>query len=129
MLNSRRFSTVQQLQDASNDAPPLRLGAEGPGVVALQDALADLNYKLTRSYAKLRRADGIYGEETAAAVRSFQQSAGITPDGRAGTETLGRLDRLICSTPGLDYPDPNVLDRERRADAYKPCWLRNNLFW
>jgi peptidoglycan hydrolase-like protein with peptidoglycan-binding domain len=47
---------------------------------------------------------GIYDRETAAAVRNFQAARGITPDGRAGTQTLLFLYRAGSrfSTPRLE---------------------------
>ena len=129
MLRSRRFAAESQLQSASRDAPPLRPGITGAGVAALQDALVDLGYKLPRSFASHGRADGIYGPETEAAVRTFQTDECLAVDGRAGTETLGKLDDIIVDTPGLDSPCPGEVDRMRRIDGTKPYWLRRNYFW
>lgn len=51
---------------------------EGPAVQAIQKALG-----IT--------ADGIYGKQTAAAVRLFQANAGLVADGEVGPQTASRL--------------------------------------
>src|SRR3954447_1298898 len=52
----------------------LRMGSTGPDVTRLQGALNV-------------QTDGIFGPETDAAVRAFQQRAGLTADGIVGPET------------------------------------------
>jgi len=51
--------------------------------------------KVQRRLAKLGFAvgsiDGVYGPQTAAAVRSFQDGAGLTPDGEVGPDTMAAL--------------------------------------
>jgi peptidoglycan hydrolase-like protein with peptidoglycan-binding domain len=128
MIRSRRLGRQQQLQNASRNAPPLKKGAAGAGVAALQDALVDLGFDLRRSLAQ-RKPDGIYGDETEAAVRAFQKKFGLASDGEAGTRTLAKIDDLIVSTPGLDEPDPAVVERDRIADRSKPLKFRRNASW
>lgn len=43
------------------------------------------------------REDGIFGEQTATAVRDFQKNVGLRADGIVGITTLGALDRLFRS--------------------------------
>lgn len=57
----------------------LRLGDRGAGVLVLQDALARCLYKIT--------LDGVFGPETANAVRFVQGSNGIPVDGVYGPKT------------------------------------------
>jgi peptidoglycan hydrolase-like protein with peptidoglycan-binding domain len=39
--------------------------------------------------------DGVFGQETEAAVRQFQKSNELKPDGVVGRATLGRLDKIF----------------------------------
>lgn len=59
-------------------------GASGAAVADLQRRLAALGFPVGP-------IDGIYSDRTAAAVRSYQQSVGLEPDGVAGNITLARL--------------------------------------
>ena len=63
------------------DIPPLEPGARGEGVARLQQLLHEVG-----SYQG--GLTGVYDRDTAAAVRNFQAAHGITPDGRAGVQTL-----------------------------------------
>ena len=56
----------------------LRVGSRGDEVKKLQKALGI-------------EADGIYGQNTAAAVKQYQKKNGLTVDGIAGNNTLGSL--------------------------------------
>ena len=61
----------------------LTYGTTGEDVKKLQQSLNDRGANLD--------VDGIYGEKTRSAVRSYQQSNGLAVDGIAGSETLGHL--------------------------------------
>lgn len=63
---------------------PLSLGARGPDVLRLQQALAGAGFDPGTS-------DGTFGEATARALRSFQTSKKLTVDGRAGAATWAAL--------------------------------------
>ncbi|MFW6263946.1 MAG: peptidoglycan-binding domain-containing protein [Cyanobacteriota bacterium] len=62
----------------------LRQGFEGPSVSRVQERLRELNYF---------RGDisGYYGQQTEAAVRSFQGAYGLDVDGVVGDETWSAL--------------------------------------
>lgn len=62
----------------------LRLGAEGPAVVRLQERLAERGFSPGR-------IDGEFGRGTEAAVLAFQRSEGLLPDSIAGPRTLAAL--------------------------------------
>lgn len=97
-LTSRRFAGAEPLQAAARNAPPLRSGAAGKGVELLQGALLDLGFPLPVSTGNgARRADGVYGNETAKAVRDFQTGEGLSADGVAGRDTLTRLDQILSA--------------------------------
>lgn len=91
-LRSTRFSTSRRLQAASENRPPLRRGARGRCIHLVQFALLDLGYALPRSTGGLMSPDGIYGDETVAAIQTFQRSKHLSPDGELGRNTLRELD-------------------------------------
>lgn len=62
----------------------LKIGSQGESVIELQAVLLLMGYYTGK-------LDGIYAESTAQAVRKFQQDAGLTVDGMAGTDTWNRL--------------------------------------
>lgn len=64
----------------------LKKGISGSDVKALQELLMQLGYKLQK-YG----ADGEYGSETENAVKAFQKSKGLTPDGLYGDKTHEEL--------------------------------------
>ena len=76
----------------------LRKGDEGPDVVTLQQALAELGY-LTGA------ADGNFGTGTQSAVKKFQQDRGLDADGIAGKMTQEALYKESSVTP---IPDATV---------------------
>ena len=76
----------------------LRKGDEGPDVVTLQQALAELGY-LTGA------ADGNFGTGTQSAVKKFQQDRGLDADGIAGKMTQEALFKESSVTP---IPDATV---------------------
>ena len=114
-----------------NDAPirgitssypgtPLRRGSSGPAVVVVQ---VELN-RIAQNYPaipKLAATDGIFGSQTEASVRKFQEIFGLTPDGIVGKATWYALVRLYTAVTSLselrsqgqrfysinwEYPDP-----------------------
>lgn len=82
---------------------PLRLGDVGPAVAEINQILAGLDF-----------AVGVdsYDEATERAVRSFQQTRGLTVDGHVGEETWRALDaarwRLGARTLYQSIPEPLV---------------------
>jgi peptidoglycan hydrolase-like protein with peptidoglycan-binding domain len=65
-------------------------GERGDEVKALQGGLAALGH--VGADGKPLATDGIYGKDTFAAVKQFQADNGLEQDGKAGRQTLGRLD-------------------------------------
>ena len=76
----------------------LRKGDEGPDVVTLQQALAELGY-LSGA------ADGNFGTGTQTAVRKFQEENGLDADGIAGKMTQ---EALFAKTSVTPIPDTTV---------------------
>ena len=85
-------------EDEATSAPAesayktLRKGDQGPDVVTLQVALAELGYLTTAS-------DGIYGTGTQTAVKAFQADNGLDSDGIAGRQTQTLLFQKSSVTP------------------------------
>ncbi|PJL08961.1 peptidoglycan-binding protein [Stenotrophomonas maltophilia] len=65
-------------------------GERGDEVKALQGKLAALGY--TAADGKALGTDGIFGKDTLAAVKQFEANNGLEQDGKAGRQTLARLD-------------------------------------
>jgi peptidoglycan hydrolase-like protein with peptidoglycan-binding domain len=64
----------------------LREGSTGPQVECVQERLNEITVGGTPL-----NADGVYGEQTTAAVRAFQEANELTPDGVVGPTTGGAL--------------------------------------
>lgn len=65
----------------------------GDDVAALQQRLLGLGFNCGR-------VDGIFGPDTALALREFQQGVGVSPDGTCGPETFRALEGLTRSVAG-----------------------------
>ena len=74
--------------------PVLRKGSTDPAVRDLQDALSTLGHDPGP-------IDGVFGTETEAAVRAFQQSKGIAVDGIVGRVTWINIDEADQNEPVL----------------------------
>jgi peptidoglycan hydrolase-like protein with peptidoglycan-binding domain len=66
----------------------LTVGAEGPAVRRLQEALAALGYDPGTP-------DGVFGPATRSAVMDFQRSNRLNPDGIAGERTLEAINDAL----------------------------------
>mgnify|MGYP007071565300 CR=1 FL=1 len=90
--NSRQAYTQQALGMYSGDVPA---GARGSGPIlrkgARGDAVASLQSDLAAKGFDPGPVDGIFGNKTRGAVRAFQASAGLNPDGVVGPLTYGQL--------------------------------------
>lgn len=83
-----------------NTRPILRKGDKGEAVIELQRLLIERGYNVGKT-----GADGKFGKNTEAAVKAFQQSAGIAVDGVCGPATWDALAMpivyYIATIPGL----------------------------
>ena len=85
---------------SSYPGTPLRVGSTGPNVVIIQ---TELN-RISQNYPaipKIPVVDGIYGPQTEAAVRKFQEVFNLTPDGIVGKATWYALVRLYTAVTRL----------------------------
>lgn len=75
-------------------SPKLEHGAHGPAVAFLQKALAGDDIAIQFA-AYSGAVDGIFGDQTATAVRALQTWGGVTADGVVGDDTW-----FVWMTPG-----------------------------
>lgn len=88
------------LEAAYDDERLIRAGASDPSVEKLQQALIAAGHPLPKF-----GADSIFGAETKAAVKDFQQTHGLAPDGLVGPKTMTALDQLGVK-PEPPKPEP-----------------------
>ena len=85
---------------SSYPGTPLRRGTSGPGVVTIQ---VELN-RISQNYPaipKISPVDGIFGAQTEAAVRKFQEVFNLTADGIVGRATWYALVRYYTAVTSL----------------------------
>ena len=81
---------IDQGEEPGEDMPPypgtlLQIGSRGEAVRFMQNRLREIS--IYYPSIPVIAADGIYGSNTAAAVRAFQEMMGITADGIIGQQT------------------------------------------
>lgn len=81
------------LTDLEGIQETLKNGSAGDDVKKIQEALVSMGYSLDKF-----GSDGIFGSETAAAVKAFQEAKGLTVDGIIGPETLAALKEASGAT-------------------------------
>ena len=85
---------------SSYPGTPLRRGSSGPNVVVIQ---VELN-RISQNYPaipKISSVDGIFGAQTEAAVRKFQEIFNLSPDGIVGSATWYALVRIYVAVNSL----------------------------
>ena len=82
--------------------PVLQNGSRGPDVNRLQQALKDKGFDPGG-------VDGVFGPATTAAVRAFQTSKNLDPDGEAGVITKAALGIVVPTGP--DITDQITVDK------------------
>lgn len=71
-----------------------------PGHLMAGDDIADLQRRLSDLGFDSGRADGLFGPRTDAALRDFQRSVGVQPDGTCGPVTFRAFERLVRTISG-----------------------------
>jgi uncharacterized protein (TIGR02594 family) len=89
-----------------------RIGASGPAVKRIQQALAQLGYPLNGT--------GYFGTATDTAVQAFQKRSGLTVDGKVGGTTAAALDRALVS-------NLQAVPIEVKKEIARPLWLEAGL--
>ncbi|MFV0425408.1 MAG: peptidoglycan-binding protein [Beutenbergiaceae bacterium] len=74
-------------------------GSSGEGVRTVQENLIALGFDLD--------ADGVYGDQTEAAVRQFQTDAGLEADGRVGPATAQALNEAVAAANETPVEEPS----------------------
>ncbi len=96
----------------ANNRPQIRYGASGDDVKELQRQLNANGFSLT--------VDGIWGDQTEAAVRKYQKQNGLSVDGIVGEKTWGSLlgggKIEASSTPKFEY-DPFEYSSYKEGDS------------
>jgi peptidoglycan hydrolase-like protein with peptidoglycan-binding domain len=97
-LRNERFASQPDLAEVLTGKSTLGPGAKGPGVRAVQQALADMGFSLHGG------ADGAFGAQSTKTVRNFQVHARsafpeVQPTGKVDAATLRALDAL-APAPG-----------------------------
>ncbi len=75
---------------------PLRNGSTGPFVTVIQTALNRISQNYP-AIPKISPVDGIFGPQTEAAVRQFQQIFSLTQDGIVGKATWYQINRIYVA--------------------------------
>ncbi len=85
---------------SSYPGSPLRRGATGPNVVVIQVSLNRISQNYP-AIPKISSVDGIFGAQTEAAVRKFQEIFDLTVDGVVGRSTWYALVRYYIAVTRL----------------------------
>lgn len=97
------FASIQlrgndRLVDAATNIRVMKKGEAGLAVRIVQQALIDLGYPMPKTVAAFGTPDGIYGKETKAKVRKFQEDEKLPDwDGIVGQQSLTRIDELLSA--------------------------------
>lgn len=96
----------------------LKVGSKGQEVVDLQNEL------ISKGYLNSSGADGIYGQNTAKAVRDYQKANNLTIDGIAGNQTLTSLFGSASNVPAASTTGTTKIGTPEMPDfdsmAYDP---------
>ena len=71
-----------------------------PGHLMVGDDVAELQRRLNQLGFDPGRNDGMFGPDTDQALREFQRSVGVEPDGVCGPDTFIAFDRLVRAVSG-----------------------------
>ncbi len=91
--------TIPPTPPPTSDCPTIQIGSVGDAVRKLQTRLKTLGFYIST-------VDGIFGSYTDTAVRQYQQSKGLTPDGIVGPYTWTSLDVGCTFTTPTPTPPP-----------------------
>ncbi len=105
--SSGSSSTTTSSSYFSGNYDKLEYGSKGTRVTKLQEALNQLGFSAGK-------ADGRYGTGTQQAVAAFQRAQGLSVDGKAGKQTLQRIEKVLAGevtnvtpAPATPTPTPN----------------------
>ena len=108
ILTSYYGNNVELVRDAPVGAvqntapsPPLRLGSANNDVRLLQIRLNRISNNYP-NIPKIPYVNGIFGAETEEAVKSFQETFNLTPDGIVGSATWFAVERIYAAVKRLN---------------------------
>ena len=105
--------------DGSPSAPtvPLRLGAANDDVRTVQIRLNRISANFP-SIPKIAATDGIFGTDTEAAVRRFQEIFGLSPDGVVGNATWYNIQNVYIGVKRLTDLNSEGITIDEVTDQY-----------
>ncbi len=112
-----RASQLQGQVPVADTSPKVpsqgKILVENPNVKdpAVKDFQKEINEFRTKNGQTPIKEDGIFGKETKAAVKEFQQASGLKDDGIVGDNTRSRL--RLENSPSFQSVDPDVKDQIR----------------
>lgn len=86
--------------DESYPGTPLQIGSTGPFVTVVQTSLNRISQNYP-AIPKINPVDGVFGAQTEAAVRQFQEIFSLQPDGVVGRATWYQLIRIFVAVSKL----------------------------
>jgi len=101
---------AQELDPSAGCGPERALSLRTPPITGVD--VQELQERLKTLGFGPQRIDGVYGPETAEAVRRFQESEGLTPDGIVGLETWAALGPEASSpvaSPPKEKPEGEMM--------------------
>jgi len=117
-LTSPRFAGDRLLEACYDDETLLKIGASGPAVAKVQQALVDAGFPLPKF-----GVDGKFGSETKAAVKAFQEASGLTGDdvnGIVGPITMGLLDKRFPGPSPVPDAEPRPVPASVNVSTLQP---------
>lgn len=97
MKSELGLSSMMQKSELNKQVQRLGIGSRGGHVQELQNKLNE--WRVSHDLSPIH-SDGIYGKETEAAMKVFQESKGFNPDGIAGPKVNASLDEMVGRTIG-----------------------------
>lgn len=107
------------IPEPSTDKPTLRKGNTGVYVTLMQTELIQRGYDCGS-----KGADGIFGKDTEAAVKKFQEDHGLTADGICGPKTWEALENTVeIKTFTVHIPQLPLYKAEAIINQYPGAWM------
>ena len=102
IVGVRTFRRLEEARWSLGD----RVLAYHPRHIIAGDDVATLQRRLSQFGFDLGRVDGLFGTLTDGALREFQRSVGVPPDGTCGPDTFRALTRLARTMGGTGLAHP-----------------------
>lgn len=107
--------------------PILKRGNSGPSVVTMQSLLVKAGYALPPSKSAEDGVDGIFGVNTEAVLKQFQQDHGLTPDGICGQATWDALTGSTAQNDDTVTVGRDELAQQRKKLEEVAAWINAKL--